>query len=429
MIRLWIPGFYDSDSGKPRWGDAQVIDDGKNYEVIDGYCGVGTTRLINGLKSHGVRSPYLHISHAHYDHYYGIRKIINDKWFTPKGLYCYDPNSLVAKTVKNSNGYKYVKAEINNLKTIIDEAKGRGIPVTYLKDNQVVQHGDIKIICYRNQPTTVYSDDSEGDSFLNDGSLCYWFPDLLYWTSGDGCEKIYDMCKAKGAKPVFFKIPHHGNNCTESQAKGLKADGAEYCWDNDYNTQITEFLMYGRRRCIEAGIKYINCHGDINVAFANGKAVITKGSANYIYDIPYKGKYEEGWVKNSVGWWYRYADGSWAVGWKKIKYRGTDTWFYFNAEGYMVTGWQKLRWSQGTNWFYFDKNGAMQTKWVKDNGYWYYLNPSTGAMQIGWLDYKGKKCYLEPIVGRNQGHAYCDRTVVIDGETWKFDKDCYGTKV
>lgn len=44
MIRICIPGFQNSDSGGPRWGDAQIIDDGKNYEVIDGYCGVGATR-------------------------------------------------------------------------------------------------------------------------------------------------------------------------------------------------------------------------------------------------------------------------------------------------------------------------------------------------------------------------------------------------
>ena len=58
MINLYIPGYYDSDKGGPRWGDAQVIDDGENYEVIDGNCGVGTTRLIKSLKNRNFKRPY-----------------------------------------------------------------------------------------------------------------------------------------------------------------------------------------------------------------------------------------------------------------------------------------------------------------------------------------------------------------------------------
>ena len=57
MIRLHVPGFYNSDKGGPRWGDAQIIDDGKNFEVIDGYCGNGTTRLISRLKDRKIKSP------------------------------------------------------------------------------------------------------------------------------------------------------------------------------------------------------------------------------------------------------------------------------------------------------------------------------------------------------------------------------------
>ena len=106
MIRLHIIGLCASDVSKqtPRCGDAQIIDDGTNYEVIDGYCGKGANRLISALKKRKIYSPYLHITHAHYDHYYGIRAIIRDKAFAPKALYCYDPDSLrdVSKDVKES---------------------------------------------------------------------------------------------------------------------------------------------------------------------------------------------------------------------------------------------------------------------------------------------------------------------------------------
>ena len=69
MIRLHIPGFYNSDSGGPRWGDATIITDDKgNADVIDGYCGIGATRLISILKKRNIKKPYLHISHAAHFH-------------------------------------------------------------------------------------------------------------------------------------------------------------------------------------------------------------------------------------------------------------------------------------------------------------------------------------------------------------------------
>lgn len=295
MIRIYIPGFSTSDSGGPRWGDAQIIDDGINYEVIDGYCGVGTTRLIKRMKKRKILQPYLYISHAHYDHYKGIREIINYKEkgkyvFQPKALYCYDPESLRTDKVENSRGYGYIKAEISTMNKIIKEAEDRGIPVKFLKHGDHIKHGDIDFYVYRKQPRTLYKDDSQGDAYMNDGSLCFWFPTLKYWTSGDGPERIYDMCKSVGAKPVMFKIPHHGNNCTKSQAEGLKESGAIYCWDNDISNYYTDFLMYGRRRCEQAGIKYFSCRGDLNMIAFGGKVCIYKDDGVYRYTCSYKGK-------------------------------------------------------------------------------------------------------------------------------------------
>ena len=296
MIRIYIPGFSTSDSGGPRWGDCTIIDDGTNTEIIDGYCGVGTSRLIKRMKARKILTPYLYISHAHYDHYKGIREIINykdddDKYvFTPKMLYCYDPESLRCSDVRNSRGYGYVKSEITNLSKIISEAKARKIPVKFLKHGDHIKHGDIDFYVYRRQPKALYGDDDQGDAFINDGSLCFWFPSLRYWTSGDGPEKIYDVCKSVGARPTFFKIPHHGNNCPASQANGMKSLGALYCWDNDITTYYSDFLLYGRRRCVQAGIKYLNCIGDINVIYFGTRAVIYKNGKIYRHSCSYAGK-------------------------------------------------------------------------------------------------------------------------------------------
>ena len=274
MIRLHIPGFYNSDSGGPRWGDATIITDDKgNADVIDGYCGIGATRLISILKKRNIKKPYLHISHAHYDHYYGIRRIIADSWFAPKALYCYDPNTL-------GDVSGDVKGEKNTLKAIISEAKARKIPVVYLKNGDDICHGDIHFKVYRNQPS--YRGNS--DAYLNDGSLAYWFPELRYLTTGDAETHVGQY------NPVFVKIGHHGNACPRTEATWLWNHGCRYCWDNDYSTKLTDFLQTGREDCIAVGMKYLSCHGDINAIFFGKKAVIYKGTAIYRYECAYNGK-------------------------------------------------------------------------------------------------------------------------------------------
>ena len=290
MIWLHIPGFTSSNGG-PRWGDCTLLrsnKDGKQYDVvIDIYCAQGKALAINRLKELGVKEPYLYISHAHGDHDEFI-DLINDSYFAPRGLFCYDPESLSSGLINDE-----VKGDYNYLKKVIKAAKDKGIPVKYLKHGDKCVHGEIEFYVYREQPKfTGNGNDPHGWAFVNDGSLAFWFPALKYWTSGDGPDRIYDLCKKVGAKPAFFKIPHHGNACTASQANGLKADGALYCWDNDYSTNITDFLSYGRRRCIEAGIKFFSIHGDINAVFYGGKCVIYKGGKYYEYKCPYKGKTE-----------------------------------------------------------------------------------------------------------------------------------------
>lgn len=434
MIKSWVAGFK-KPSRETRYGDSQVFIDIKNNIcfIIDGGDGECASRLISYLKENNIKKVYLLLTHPHSDHGDGLRKIIKDSFFTVLCFYCYDPNSL-KKGLRNNRGSDSVREDIDYLNKIISEAKDRDIEVKYLVHGDKVELGDIKFNVYREQPSRVEDDDTYGWAYVNDGSLCLYFPDLYYWTSGDGSDSIWDFIKKLGLTVKFFKIPHHGNNCPKSQANGLKSHGANLCWYNDLEPNgvgTNDFTLYGARRCKEAGITVIDCIGsDINMTFAMKKATITKSDSSWNYAIPYGGEYVEGWVKNSKGWWYRYKNGSWAIGWKKLKWSKGESTFYFNEEGYMVTGWQYLKWDKGYSWFFFDKdNGNMRTGWVYDNNNWYYLNPTEGYMQTGWLDYNGRKCYLEPVSGRNQGHAYRSVTVMLDGQTWQFDDNCYGTKV
>ena len=478
MISIKALGMYSSDfsGGETRNGDTQIATDGKYFDVMDGGCDRYATRLITHLKSRNIRDPYLHISHCHYDHRDGIDKILSDPWFKPRGLYCQDPDSITGHS-------SAIRSDINALRKIIDKAKSKGIPVIFLGNEDKIEHGEIKITVYRQYPK--YSGNS--DAYLNDGSLCYWFAAQRYLTTGDAsmwCAYKYNL------NPLIVKGGHHGNDMSadgylkpSQMCPWLYKHGCRFYWDNDFSTRLTDFLMTGREDAINAGMTFIDIHGDIDMIFAEGKVTISHGGKTYTAAVPYQGKaLKASWEKGSKGMWYRYPDGSWATGWKQIEYKGEPKWFLFDKDGWMLTGWRYEGWSGGESWFFFDyKTGAMKTGWQKlpwgdgkedwflldpktgamltgwqwstkdGKTGWYYLDPKTGAMKTGWLyddgewyclgddgrmltgwvTYKGRKCYLEPLSDKThvQGVCYRNRTATIDGKTYSFDNDGYATEV
>lgn len=476
MISIKALGMYSSDfsGGETRNGDTQIATDGKNFDVIDGGCDKYATRLITHLKSINIRDPFLHISHCHYDHRDGINKILSDPWFKPRGLYCQNPDSITGHS-------SAIRSDINALRKIIDIAKSKGIPVIYLGNEDKIEHGDIKITVYRQYPK--YSGNS--DAYLNDGSLCYWFAAQRYLTTGDAsmwCAYKYNL------NPLIVKGGHHGNDMSadgylkpSQMCPWLYKHGCRFYWDNDFSLRLTDFLMTGREDAINAGMTFIDIHGDIDMIFAEGKVTISHGGKTYTAAVPYQGKaLKASWEKGSKGWWYKYPDGTWATGWRQIEYKGEPKWFLFDKDGWMLTGWRYEGWSGGESWFFMDyqtgvmktgwnllpwgdgkmdtflldpktgamltgwqystkdgkagwyyldpKSGAMHTGWIFESGYWYYLG-SDGRMVTGWVDWKGRKCYLEPVSGRNQGHCYTSCVVSIDGKRYSFDADGYATQV
>ena len=290
MIRSWIPGY--SMSGKmQKYGDVEVIISGDYCLIIDGGCEESTDKLISYLKRNKIKKVYLLLSHAHWDHYYGLRKILRDNYFEVQTFYCYDPKTLEGG-LRNNKGSKEVRSDISALNGIISECKNKKIKVQDLKHKDKVAPGDIKFQVFRKQPSKVEDDDDNGWSYINDGSLCLYFYELFYWTSGDGSERIYDFIKELGIKVKFFKVPHHGNNCSRSQAEGLKAHGANYCWYNTLEPNgigTNDFTLYGARRCKQAGINVFTVEGDINWIAKNGQFVIYKGGKKYSFSIGYNG--------------------------------------------------------------------------------------------------------------------------------------------
>lgn len=112
------------------------------------------------------------------------------------------------------------------------------------------------------------------------------------------------------------------------------------------------------------------------------------------------------WVKDSIGWWYRYEDGTYPA--SQAAEIGGAT-YRFDARGYMVTGWAL----EGGQWFYYGDSGAQAAGWANVNGIWYYLDPATGAMATGWVFVNGTWYYLSPSGAMATGW-------VRDGSAWYY---------
>ena len=107
------------------------------------------------------------------------------------------------------------------------------------------------------------------------------------------------------------------------------------------------------------------------------------------------------WVKDAVGWWYRYEDGSYPA---SMSAQTDGATYRFDARGYMVTGWAL----EGGQWFYHGASGAQVAGWANVNGTWYYLDPASGAMATGWVFVSGTWYYLGASGAMVTGWAYLD---------------------
>ena len=124
------------------------------------------------------------------------------------------------------------------------------------------------------------------------------------------------------------------------------------------------------------------------------------------------------WRKDSTGYWYVRADGSYPVSqWELID----GKWYYFESRGYMVTGWLHL----GSTWYYLNKDGSMHIGWLKSGSETYYMDNS-GAMLTGW-GHIGNSWYYFAGSGVmygagwhliNNKYYYMDNSGIMAADTW-----------
>ena len=469
-----------------RMGDGIAMICAGQVMLVDGFQGgQPTDGLRSWLAANGVKNIDIAVlTHPHWDHYNGLLQIEEDSRFHIKLVYMYDPLTLKHGCDGSANG-RSVKEDMNNAYKWIRAMQAHGTRVLWIDKGSTIKFGDIAWKIFREQPTRFTEEDQgNGWAFVNNGSLCLYSPETELILPGDGPEDQERMMDYFGGEVSGTDVTHHMGSWTQHNARALKRRGCVVAFGScvEKNGPGTSgWTQYGGRRIKEEGIPLWGQEADIHIHAENGLITFRQGSKTISKKVPYQGKGGKTvgrWV-NDKGWKYQNADGSWAHGWAQLSWSKGKDWFYFDDNGYCVygwhflkwskgsnwfyfdpksaamrTGWHKLPWSKGENWFYFDGNGAMQTGWkwltkdgktgwyylegsgamhigwIFDEGAWYYLG-ADGKMVTGWVTYKGKRCYLEPLSDKThvQGTCYVDRTAVIDGKSYKFDKNGYAEEI
>ena len=398
-------------------GKVMVVDSFQGGEPTDG--------IISWLKSNNVTQVDLAIAtHAHGDHIGGFDDIVN-AGIPIKEFRCYHIDSI-------RGGNDASREDSDNLLAKIRWLQKRGTRVLFVDHGDVLKFEDTSWHIFRKQPEgPAASDDPNAWEYVNNGSLVLHSPELEGMLPGDGPENpkeaiAYFQRKYGKVKILtWFDISHHGGAFSQSNAESAKNAGAKIAYEScveDGGPGTTDWTKYGARRVVQQDIPVLMQDQNIYIHAAAGKITFKQGSKTLTFNIPYQGEEKEGWVKNTVGWWYRYKDGSWPANcFADLRWSQGVSTFYFNERGYMVTGWKKV----DSKWYFFDeKSGAMRKGWILWGGSWFYLDPESGAMHTGWIEYKGRKCYLEP-----SGRALCNCTRVIDGRAYSFDNGCYATEI
>ena len=105
-----------------------------------------------------------------------------------------------------------------------------------------------------------------------------------------------------------------------------------------------------------------------------------------------KAKPSTGWIASGGAWYWLQPDANGSMAEAKwVSVKGAD--YYLAGSGVMATGWVKY----DGKWYYTNGSGAkVKGGWIAPGGAWYWLQPdANGAMaEAKWVTDKGKKYYL-----------------------------------
>ncbi len=290
-ITLFVPGFKTGKTDDRRGDGAVVRSDLGTALVIDGFDGSApSAALIKWMKDNGCAEPDLLLTHPHFDHFVGLNMILSDSFFRVKKFFCYDPESIVHGIGSDGNG-RSVARDHADLCKCIALAERAGAKVEFLEAGSEVELDDIRFRVWRKQPEEFGEFDfNNAFAFMNDGSLCCYFPELCFLTTGDGPDQLKEAVAYFGGRICFMKVPHHGNNCSMSNAQAAREAGCTLAYETNIEAGgpgTTDFTRYGSRRLVQQGVRVLMQDADILARAEDGKLTVSQGKESWIFEVPY----------------------------------------------------------------------------------------------------------------------------------------------
>ena len=414
------------------YGDSQMLTSGGKRLLIDTYVKESWDSLNDWLKKHGYFNFDIYISHYHDDHMGNIRNILNDGKYKVSNLYL--PN------FSYMNGpSEYMQDYIVWCRNIINNAKEKGVKITYLNKGSSFTVGDVNATVLWGAQ---YKSSDHTRTYINNNSLVTRFTcgNTRYLNAGDiEADTEKQILNAKvDVKADIYKMSHHGINDTNSGAF-LRAVGASFyyfngCEDSPSKYAAAEIFYAAPRRANKYGnVASVRYNGDITYTVYNDivsqelkrnyteqkvylydkndkkklKGVVTqqlnKDATKRIDDRAYdgyssaaskrEGTYaEDGWILGNQGKQYYYKNNAPLTGWKKID----GSLYHFNTKtAKKDTGWKKF----GRYTFHFDGAGRAQTGTVKIGKSLFHFDDRGCLVKAGWAETNGRRCYVNPKTG------------------------------
>ena len=250
------------------------------------------------------------------------------------------------------------------------------------------------------------------------------------------CDCFVDWCfyKAYGVSNAKGLLGGNFDDYTVASAKLYKNKGAWYTSNPKAGDQIF-FKNSSGTIChtglvIQTDSKYVytiegNTSSDEGVVANGGGVYRKKYSKSYSRIAGYgRPKYDaeptSGWIQDSNGWWYKYADGTYPKScWKTID--GKD--YCFDANGYIYTNQfiKSSGYSQNKKIYWVDESGAWNNKtymWKKnDKGWWLQEVDGSWYPKSEWCKIDNDWYYF------NSNGYMVTGTQTIDGRKYTFRSD------
>lgn len=240
---------------------------------------------------------------------------------------------------------------------------------------------------------------------------------LTFWNElakvGYDPSKITNKCEADCSSGVSSIVKAVGYSLGINALKNISHTNTTYTMRSTFKS--AGFTVLTDTKYLTSD-KYL-LPGDILLNDSHHTAInLDRGSA-----LPKKNTDPVGWIKDNVGWWYRYADGSYPVS-KWIKVDGKE--YCFDSKGYLLTD-QYIKSSDYKNnkkIYYVDSSGAWNNytyKWMKNETGWWMSKEGTGDYLKNQWAYIDKMWYYFD----SRGYIIQNQTATINGKKYTFNAD------